>query len=149
MKLTKAQRATLREMFGGLCAYCGQPLGQVWHADHVENVERKLVYVSGKGVVATGEFHRPERDTLENMMPACPPCNIDKHIDTLEGWRKKLSNSCAVLQRNQPTYRHALRYGLVQETGVAVVFHFERVRAAERAEVKAASDEAKPFNVEA
>lgn len=128
MKLTKAQRATLREKFGGMCAYCGEPLGDRWHADHIENVERKMVYVSGKGLVCTGEMHKPERDTLENLNPSCAPCNIDKHSMTLEGWRVKLQGACGVLQRNQPTYRHAVRFGLVSETGASVIFHFERLR---------------------
>lgn len=113
-------------MFGGRCAYCGTPLGNRWHADHVEHVERKMSWVDGR-FVCTQEVHRPERDTIENMMPACPPCNIDKHNLTLDEWRRKLQNACDVLARNQPTYRHAVRFGLVQETGARVVFYFERI----------------------
>ncbi len=126
MRLSKQQRETLRGMFGGLCAYCGKPLGDRWHADHVEHVERKLARINGR-VVSTQELHRPERDTIDNLMPACAPCNIDKHTHTLEGWRQKLKDACGVLARNQPTYRHALRFGLVQETGARIVFHFERI----------------------
>lgn len=131
MKLTKPQRATLFAMFGGRCAYCGEPLGDRWHADHVQPVERKLSWVRGKGVVATGELHRPENDNFANMMPACPPCNIDKHSMSLESWRIKLSRSLEVLANNQPTYRHARRFGLLQETPQPVVFHFERISAQE------------------
>lgn len=130
MKLTKAQRATLREMFGGLCAYCGQPLGDRWHADHIEPVERKLKFVRDGYVSklrATGEFHKPERNTIGNLHPACAPCNIDKHAMSLEDWRKKLQRSCEVLARNQPTYRHARRFGMVMETNVEIVFYFERI----------------------
>jgi hypothetical protein len=127
MKLTKAQCATLRAKFDGRCAYCGEPLGERWHADHIENVERKLARVNGR-VVSTNDLWRPERDTIENLNPACAPCNIDKHCMTLDGWRAKLQDACNVLQRNQPTYRHAMRFGLVQETGARVVFHFERLQ---------------------
>lgn len=127
MKLTMAQRAQLKQKFGGRCAYCGEMLGDRWHADHVEAVERKLALVPGRGVVCTKDVHRPERDTIDNLNPACAPCNIDKHTMTLEGWRRKLQDACGVLMRNQPTYRHAVRYGLVQETGARVVFHFERL----------------------
>jgi 5-methylcytosine-specific restriction endonuclease McrA len=126
MKLTKQQRETLRMKFGGRCAYCGEELGQRWHADHVEAVVRSLAYVPGKGVIATGGFDKPENDCIENLMPSCPPCNIDKHSWPLEAWRQKLSNAPGVLARNQPTYRHAMRFGLVAETGAQVVFHFER-----------------------
>jgi 5-methylcytosine-specific restriction endonuclease McrA len=129
MRLTKQQRAELREKFGGLCSYCGQPLGDRWHADHFEPVERKLQYVRGKGLVTTGELYRPENDHIGNMMPACPPCNIDKHAMSLEGWRTKLSRSLEVLANNQPTYRHARRFGLLMETPKPVVFYFERLSA--------------------
>lgn len=133
MKLTKAQRAALREKFDGLCAYCGCKLEDRWHADHIEAVERKLEFVHeghSMRMRATGEVYRPERDCIDNLNPSCAPCNIDKHAMTLEDWRRKLQNAADVLRRNQPTYRHALRYGLVQETGARVVFHFERVAAA-------------------
>lgn len=134
MRLTKNQRETLRGMFGGLCAYCGQPLGDKWHADHVAPVERKLTWVRGKGLVPTGKLHRPENDTVANLMPACPPCNIDKHSMSLENWRGKLARSLEVLANNQPTYRHARRFGLLQETPQPVVFHFERVAATQSEE---------------
>lgn len=131
MKLTKAQRHTLFAMFDGRCAYCGEPLGDRWHADHVLPVERKLTFHRGRGLVATGELHRPENDRFENLMPACPPCNIDKHSSPLEAWREKLARSLEVLARNQPTYRHARRFGLLCETPQPVVFYFERIAARE------------------
>ncbi len=126
MRLTKQQRAALRGRFGGLCAYCGQPLGERWHADHVEPVGRKIKYVRGKGAVATGEYWRPENNRPDNLMPACAPCNIDKGPFLLEEWRQKLQRSTDVLRQHQSTYRHALRFGLVTETGASVLFHFER-----------------------
>lgn len=133
--LTKAERAQVRGMFGGLCAYCGCQLPERWHADHFEHVERKMKWAlapnGSRRLVATGEAHRPERDTLANMMPACPPCNIDKHSMTLEDWRTKLGCTLEVLNRNNPTYRHAVRFGLVEETPEPIVFYFERVRDAE------------------
>jgi hypothetical protein len=130
MKLTKIQRASLREKFDGRCAYCGEMLGERWHADHFEPVVRKLTWVRDKGLVPTGELHQPENDRIENMMPSCAPCNIDKHAMSLEGWRMKLSRTLEVLQRNNPTYRHALRFGMVEEKPAPIVFYFERVGAA-------------------
>lgn len=129
MKLSKQQRLSLREKFGGRCAYCGEALGDRWHADHIEPVERKSEFVRdgySTRMRTTGEVHRPERDCIENLNPACAPCNIDKHAMTLEGWRQKLQNAPGVLARNQPTYRHAVRFGLVHESGATVTFYFER-----------------------
>ena len=125
MTLTKTQRAALKDRFGGRCAYCGCVLGDRWHADHMHPVERKLKFHPTKGAVATSELWHPENDTIENMMPSCAPCNIDKHSLTLETWRSKLQRATDVLTKNNPTYRHALRFGLLAETGIKVVFYFE------------------------
>lgn len=130
MRLTKAQRARLREMFGGRCAYCGCELGSRWHADHVEAVERKSIHVPGKGFVMTGELWKPENDHIGNMMPACVPCNIDKLNSSVEEWRRKLHRGPEVLLRNYATYKHSLRFGLIEVTAKPVVFYFERTAAA-------------------
>lgn len=125
MNLSKNQREELRKKFDGKCAYCGCELKKGWHADHFLPVERELEWIPGHGPVATGKLYRPENDTVENMMPSCPPCNIDKHSMSLEGWRRKLQDSANVLSRHNPTYRHAKRFGLIQETGVKIKFYFE------------------------
>lgn len=130
MRLTSAEREQVRVIFGGRCAYCGVELGDRWHADHVEPVERELAAVGGR-IVTTGQLHRPQNDTLSNLWPACAPCNIDKHTHSLDSWRRKLQDACNVLARNQPTYRHARRFGLVAETGAVVTFYFESVQSAE------------------
>lgn len=134
MKLTKAQRATLHSMFGGRCAYCGVELGASWHADHFEPCERKLSYdYKSRRFVPTGEFRKPESNRIDNFMPACPPCNIDKHAMKLEDWREKLARTLEVLQRNYPTYRHALRFGMLEEKPAPIVFYFEQLAAKEAA----------------
>ena len=126
IKPTKSQRAALLQRFGGRCAYCGQELGSRWHADHFEPVQRQSAWDSKKKrLVATGECGAAERDNLENLMPACPACNIDKSVLSLEEWREKLQRSTDVLARNSSTYRHAVRFGLVQETNARVMFYFE------------------------
>lgn len=126
MKLTKAQREYVKNKYGGRCAYCGSELQNRWHADHLEPVERKLKYIPGKGVVCTGEMHNPKADSIENMMPSCPSCNIDKHSLPLESWRRQVQDSCNILTRNTTTYRRARRFGLVEETGVQIEFYFEK-----------------------
>lgn len=132
MKLTKPQREALRLKYQGLCAYCGKPLGDRWHADHIEPVERKLEAVHKDGVYSlrtTGEVHRPERDAIENLNPACAPCNIDKHTLSLEQWRDLMQRSHEVIHRDNGTYRRMKRYGLIVENHAPIVFHFERVAA--------------------
>lgn len=118
-------------MFGGRCAYCGEVLGPRWHADHIEPVIRLTTYVSGKGFVPSGEVEHPSRNCFYNFYPACAPCNVDKHRMSLEEWRKKLARGPEVLASHQPTFRHSVRFGLVEVTTKPVVFYFEKV-AAER-----------------
>lgn len=127
MRLNAVQREGIRQKYGGRCAYCGEPLGARWHADHFIAVRRDFQWKRDKGFVQTGTVMHPENDCVSNFMPSCPPCNIDKHSLPLEHWRAKLQDACGVLRRNQPTYRHALRFGLVAETGAAVRFYFEIV----------------------
>lgn len=126
MRLSKSERELVRLKCGGRCAYCGDPLGERWHADHFEAVWREW-WKKGGGHVY------PERDVIENLMPACVPCNLDKHSFTLEQWRTKLSNGPDVLARNEATYRHSLRFGLLQLTGSPIVFFFERQSPAQTA----------------
>jgi hypothetical protein len=109
-------------MFGGKCAYCGCELGEKWHADHVQPVYREYWKKNG-GMIA------PENDCLSNIFPSCPPCNIDKHASSLEDWRRRLQRLCTMLDEYAPNYRHAKRFGLVQETGRVVVFYFETLKA--------------------
>jgi len=129
MKLSKKQRAELKMKCGGRCAYCGIELGDRWQADHVEPVNRKFKWVRGTdGItrsVATGEMWNPENDHIDNLLPACAPCNNDKHSATLEEWRRRLSDLLGSLERNSSTFRHARRFGMVVEAPKEIRFHFE------------------------
>lgn len=57
---------------------------------------------------------RPQNDTLENMNPACVPCNTNKSSMPLEGWRRMLTHA-----------RHLLRFGLIEIKSEPVKFFFE------------------------
>ena len=80
----------------------------------------------------------PKRDVLDNCMPSCAPCNIDKHARSLEQWREWLQAHLRSLQR-QPNYRLVRAHGLVAETEGSVVFYFER-----RSSTPAGADPASP-----
>jgi hypothetical protein len=135
-KLTKVQRETVRQMFGGKCAYCGEPLPDRWHADHIEPVVRYLITrQTSRGTyrLASGKPSRPELDVMDNFMPSCPPCNISKGSMTLEVWRGWLAGHVNSLNAYHPIYRLAKKYGLIEETGASVTFYFERARNAQEA----------------
>lgn len=117
MRVTKAERDQIKHRFGGRCAYCGSELGAQWHVDHLQPVFRRP---------EIGSALYPDRHALQNFMPACVSCNISKATWTLESWREKLEDATGVLTRNSPTYRHAIRFGLLVETKINVSFYFER-----------------------
>ena len=134
MKLNKTQRAELKQKFGGHCAYCGVVLGEKWHADHILPVRRDFNWVkcekTGNHVAkANGKMFQPENDTLENLNPACVACNINKSCADLESWRRVLENYVNGLNEHgqYSIYRHAKRFGLVEETRKPVVFYFEKL----------------------
>jgi hypothetical protein len=133
MTITPRQREEIRMMFGGRCAYCGCLLDGKWHLDHVEPVERELKFAKNKDnrtvMVATGELYKPENDRIENLYPACVPCNIDKGSTPLEDWRTYLAERIVDgLRRNSSTFRHAERFGRVLITPGPLVFWFEKYR---------------------
>lgn len=136
MKLTKKQRAELREKFGGRCAYCGCELPERWHADHfvpcIRDIQAKQVRPGEFRLVSVGSGI-PGTNVIENMMPSCPPCNISKGRQTLEGWRQWLAGHVQSLNNYHPIYRIAKAYGLIVETGKPVEFYFERVARGEAA----------------
>jgi hypothetical protein len=114
--MTKADRQKIFEKYGGRCAYCGCELQKGWHVDEIEPVRRNIN--------KPGCIH-PERFTLENQNPACASCNINKHSDSLEGFRSLIYGFINSLNRDSVQYKVAKRYGLVNETGIEVKFYFE------------------------
>lgn len=141
MSLTKSQRASLREMFGGRCAYCGHLLGDRWHADHIEAVVRRTEFVrddrnriiseNGRLKTKVIGFWNPENERPDNYFPACVACNIDKSCEPLEIWRKHLQDKIHIALRASTPLRHAQRFGLVTFSDIPIVFYFEKLAASE------------------
>lgn len=123
-------------MFGGLCAYCGCVLPeQGWHADHIEALERVMTYVRKDKF---GELERkllrcdnPAANRVDNFFPSCRACNIDKSSMSVELWRTQLERKPQILRNNYSAWRHAERFGLVEQIATKVVFYFERVASPE------------------
>lgn len=131
-RLTKAQRDRLRRKYDGRCAYCGMPMPDRWHGDHVDPVVRAVETkrtANGQWKLVSVPSRHPERDVESNYMPSCPPCNISKGQMSLEQWRQALMKHVASLNAYHPIDRLAKCYGLIEETGAPVVFYFERVAA--------------------
>lgn len=112
-------RDQLRDMFGGKCAYCGQPLGRVFHADHVAPLYRGWTRLRPK--------HAGD-DAEANIVPTCPRCKIRKGVLSLEDFRAEIAMQPVRLSLRSPAFRLAEDFGLIAKTREPVVFWFERYR---------------------
>lgn len=117
--MNKKDREIVFNKFGGRCAYCGCELKKGWHLDHLDPVRRGYNYAD-KLVMA-----HPHLDTIENAMPACAKCNINKHSESIEQFRISIARYLESLNLRMVQYQMVKKYGLIQETGIEVKFYFE------------------------
>lgn len=123
---TKKERELIFNKYGGRCAYCGEQLAKGWHVDEVKPILRTKVWCRKKRkYIYTGMCKHPERLHIDNQMPACASCNINKHTSSLEEFRTMIATFMNSLNRYSVQYRIAKRYGLIEEVPKPVVFYFE------------------------
>lgn len=139
MSLSKKQRLSVLSKSGGLCWYCGCQLPEKgWHADHVDPIRRTTVYkksISAFGDVPESikkligeDMQNPENDILENMVPACAPCNLFKSVFTVEQFRKEIELQVDRGMKASVNFRTSKRFGLIKITEEPVVFWFEQIK---------------------
>ena len=124
---SKRQREALRAKYDGHCAYCGCKLDKM-QADHKDPVTR-IVPSPFNGLEKTIHYH-PERNVVENMEPACPPCNLHKGGYKLEQWRAYLQRSAEIVRKQTSTFRAGERFGVITVSDAPIVFYFEKIAAA-------------------
>lgn len=111
------KRFRVFDKFGGKCAYCGCVIDiKKFHVDHIKPMMRGMGINADRGT-----------DTEDNMNPSCHSCNIDKGTLSLEDWRNKIVGKLEILNDYQPNYRICLRFGLIVEHYIGVVFYFEKL----------------------
>ena len=118
-RLTRDERQHVYDLCHGHCAYCGfelETLRQL-HVDHVIPMDFYEAY----------EAVGYDLDTMDNYLPACCSCNIYKHTYRLERFRAAIERMPDVLQRDAATFRHAVRFGVVEIKRRPVVFYFEQL----------------------
>lgn len=128
MAVSKNDREIIFNKYGGKCAYCGTPLQNGWHVDELLPCRRNFKYDHDKRKwVHDGTYEHPERLHIDNQMPSCPSCNINKHSGTIEEFRALVQGFIKSLNRDSTQYKIAKRYGLIKEEVKPVTFYFERV----------------------
>lgn len=112
-------RDRIHQKYGGRCAYCGGEITlKQMQVDHMKPIYR--------GNPTVNPAYRGT-DTIDNMMPACAPCNRWKSVLPLEEFRAELAAQVERLRRDSAAFRMAERHGLVAATGSPVVFWFEKI----------------------
>lgn len=107
-KITKAQRLSVYNRYGGKCAYCGKKIRyDEMQVDHI-----KPLYLGGA-------------DDESNWAPACRMCNYYKSTKMIAVFREELEKLRGRLEKDF-IFRLALRYGLIRETSDKVQFLFEK-----------------------
>jgi len=117
----KEERLYIFNKFGGRCAYCGCQLQKGWHVDELLPVRRNFD-LKGK---YDGTCLHPERLNINNQMPSCPSCNINKNSMSLEEFRSLIKGFMKHLNEVSTQYKIAKRYGLVKEIDIDIKFYFE------------------------
>jgi 5-methylcytosine-specific restriction endonuclease McrA len=151
MTVYKKNREIIFNKYNGRCAYCGCELQKGWHVDELLPVHRKRKFVKAgfynkksglikeRSIRAMGNpdyewrdskwvsdgMKYPERLNINNQMPACPSCNINKHSMSLEDFRSLISGFMKHLNEVSTQYKIAKRYGLITETIKPIVFYYE------------------------
>ena len=115
MKQNKKQRQQMFDKYDGKCAYCGCELKAGFHIDHIQPIRRN----------SDGSCLNPQNESIENLNPACPSCNIMKHSMSLEQFRKSIKQFVQSLNLYNNQYKFAKKYDLIQETDKDVIFYFE------------------------
>lgn len=127
--MKKKDREVIFNKYGGRCAYCGCELVKGWHVDELEPCRRKYreeqVLGEWKWRQKLVGYIHPDRLHIDNQMPACASCNINKHSGSLEDFRALIAGFMKHLNEISTQYKIAKRYGLIQETVKPVVFYFE------------------------
>ncbi len=111
---TPKQRKTVYEKTGGRCAYCGEPIAiKQMQVDHI------VPYQFGEHVEGC------DVNDIENLLPACRPCNYIKSSMSIERFRIYVEGIPATLGRDSVTYRNAVRFGMIADLKRPCIFYFE------------------------
>lgn len=119
----------LNAKFDGLCAFCGYALGERWH---IFEIAPTKTFVTWNGKIILGD------ESYENKLPACISCNssrihgggkrgeVQLTIEQFRAWLYSEFDFMANRSGTTPYYQRAIRFGLIEETGNPIVFHFEK-----------------------
>ncbi len=108
-------RKKVYKKFKGRCAYCGERIDfNKFQVDHIHPRARKYLLEPG------------DINKINNLNPACIPCNVRKSSMTIDKFRKQLSRDVMMLKRDTPKFNTVLRYKQVKVLDNPIMFYFEK-----------------------
>lgn len=111
MAISKDIRQKVYDMYNGHCAYCGCELElKDMQIDHI--IPK---YLGGE-------------DDIVNYRPSCRMCNFYKGTNSVESFRRNLTDMLMRNVRRPFQYRMALKYGLVKEDVKPIIFYYEQTK---------------------
>lgn len=135
MAVNKTKRKKVHKKYGCKCAYCGVKIAyDEMHVDHIvpkynfEKLYQQYAYNGLNNGIPVFLLHLTEKDIdhIDNLNPACRVCNKAKDTFSLEKFRQEIMMKPSREKRNRANYRLALKYGLIKEMPLDVVFYFEK-----------------------
>ena len=118
-------REKVHQKYGGRCAYCGQEI--TMKQMQIDHIIPQRAYSEKHGCLIVGcqKFTKYGLNDLQNLAPACRPCNNFKSGMPLEDFRSEIAAQPERLRRYRNQFRLAERFGLVAVVNIPVVFYFE------------------------
>lgn len=121
MAFSKKIREEVYKKTDGHCAYCGCPLSKRWHVDHVIPINR-------------GYDKREDRcsymdlatESIDNYLPACPSCNINKSNLSVEDFRQSILKYYESQLKSNLPFKVMNHYGVIRSNLERFFFYFEK-----------------------
>jgi hypothetical protein len=122
--MRKDLRLKVYNKYDGRCAYCGKEIEyKDMQVDHILPKCRGHFYNS-EYMKRAENLKGNSVDDFENLNPSCRRCNHYKRANSIEVFRRYISEIPRKL-KSRYIYKVGLNYGLIQETNKEVKFYFE------------------------
>lgn len=113
--MRKELREKVFDKYDGHCAYCGCELKMDdMQVDHIDS--QYLTRLKGESVA----------ETIDTLNPSCRQCNFYKGIETIEVFRRSLSNILQKSIQKPFQFRLGMKYGMISVKEWDKKFFFEK-----------------------